>query len=135
MSRIGSRNTAPELKVRRLLHALGYRFRLHRRDLPGTPDIVFPTRRKAIFIHGCFWHGHGCKIGKEPKSNAAFWLAKLERNRERDGDNRAALEVAGWSVLEIWQCQIKDPNALEARLVDFVGPSGKNSIDNGGNSR
>ena len=125
MARIGSRNTAPELTVRRLLHALGYRFRVHRKDLPGTPDIVFPSRRKAIFVHGCFWHAHGCKIGQKPKSNEEFWTAKLGRNRERDAAKRAALEHLGWRVLELWQCEIKDLPAISNALSDFLGCPGR----------
>jgi DNA mismatch endonuclease (patch repair protein) len=126
MSRIGPKNTAPELIVRRLLHSLGYRFRLHRRDLPGTPDIVLAGRRKAIFVHGCFWHGHGCRIGRPPKSRPEFWGPKLDRNRRRDADKEAQLLEAGWDVITIWQCEIKDLPQAEARLVDFLGPSGKN---------
>jgi DNA mismatch endonuclease (patch repair protein) len=121
MSRIGSKHTKPELVVRSLLHRLGYRFRLHRNDLPGRPDIVFIGRRKAIFVHGCFWHGHGCKIGKLPKSNLAFWAPKIERNRSRDRENRSKLERIGWAVEEVWQCEIKDIQSLEVRLRLFLG--------------
>ena len=121
MSRIGSKHTKPELVVRSLLHRLGYRFRLHRRDLPGRPDIVFVGRRKAIFVHGCFWHGHGCKIGKLPKSNLEFWSAKVERNRQRDRENISKLEQVGWSVEEVWQCELKDFQSLEAKLRTFLG--------------
>ena len=103
MSRIGPKNTAPEMIVRRMLHALGFRFRLHRKDLPGTPDIVFPGRRKAIMVHGCFWHAHGCKIGRPPKSRPEFWQPKLERNRQRDAENVADLRESGWDVETIWQ--------------------------------
>lgn len=120
MSRIGSKNTAPELIVRSLLHSLGYRFRLHRKDLPGKPDIVLPGRRKAIFVHGCYWHGHGCKIGKLPKSNLDYWKPKIERNKERDREKRLALENEGWSVLEIWQCETKDRDDLAAQLRVFL---------------
>lgn len=129
MARIGSKNTAPELVVRRLLNAMGYRFRLHRKDLPGTPDIVFPGRRKAIFVHGCFWHAHGCRIGRPPKSRPEFWTPKLERNRVRDEEKRQALQLAGWSVLTLWQCEIKDRTALEGELRAFLGPASKNPID------
>jgi DNA mismatch endonuclease (patch repair protein) len=125
MARIGSKNTAPELTVRRLLHGLGYRFRLHRRDLPGTPDIVLPSRRKAIFVHGCFWHGHGCRIGQPPKSRPEFWGPKLERNKARDEENSEALRGAGWEVAVVWQCETKDKEALAERLEDFLGPTGK----------
>ncbi len=121
MSRIGSRNTAPELKVRSLLHTLGYRYRLHRKDLPGTPDIVFPGRQKAIFVHGCYWHGHGCKIGKLPKTRLDYWKPKIERNRQRDAEKKAALESEGWKVLEVWQCETRNPESLKAGLIDFLG--------------
>lgn len=122
MSRIGGKHTAPELIVRKLLHNLGYRFRLHRRDLPGTPDIVFPSRRKAVFVNGCFWHAHGCKIGRPPKSNLDFWLPKLERNRQKDRRDRHALRVLGWESLTIWQCQTGNVDRLKSRLVSFLGP-------------
>ena len=121
MSRIGSKHTKPELIVRSLLHRLGYRFRLHRRELPGRPDIVFIGRKKAIFVHGCFWHGHGCKIGKLPKSNLDFWSPKIERNRLRDREKRSELEQIGWTVEEVWQCEIKDIQLLESRLRSFLG--------------
>ena len=129
MARIGSKNTAPELVVRRLLHAKGYRFRLHRKDLPGTPDIVLPARKKAIFVHGCFWHAHGCRIGLPPKSRPEFWKPKLAKNRLRDEEKRQSLLKQGWSVLTLWQCEIKDGTALEEKLRDFLGPAGKNPID------
>lgn len=121
MSRIGSKHTKPELAVRVLLHRLGYRFRLHRKDLPGRPDIAFIGRKKAIFVHGCFWHGHGCRIGKLPKSNQVFWKAKIERNRSRDREIRSNLEHVGWAVEEVWQCELKDFQSLEARLRNFLG--------------
>ncbi len=125
MARIGSKNTAPELTVRRLLHGLGYRFRLHRRNLPGTPDIVLPSRRKAIFVHGCFWHGHGCRIGQPPKSRPEFWEPKLDRNKARDEESCEALRGEGWDVMVVWQCETKDRQALAKRLEDFLGPAGK----------
>lgn len=127
MSRIRGRNTAPEMIVRRLLHSLGYRFRLHRGDLPGTPDIVFPSRRKIVFVHGCFWHAHGCRIGRPPKSRPEFWLPKLERNRAKDDRNRRQLRALGWSVLTVWQCQTKAEEKLRQRLISFLGPPGKDS--------
>jgi DNA mismatch endonuclease (patch repair protein) len=129
MSRIGGKNTAPELAVRRLLHGVGYRFRLHRRELPGTPDIVFPTRRKAIFVNGCFWHAHGCRIGRPPKSRPEFWVPKLERNRLKDARDRRKLRNLGWAVFTVWQCQTKFPDRLQARLVSFLGPPGRIPID------
>jgi DNA mismatch endonuclease (patch repair protein) len=122
MSRIGSKHTKPELVVRSVLHRLGYRFRLHRKELPGKPDIVFIGRQKAIFVHGCYWHGHGCRIGKLPKSNLDFWLPKIERNRQRDAEKRAELEQIGWEVQEIWQCELKEIQILECRLKNFLGP-------------
>lgn len=121
MGRIGSKNTAPELIVRRLLHNLGYRFRLHRKDLPGTPDIVLPARKKAIFVHGCFWHAHGCRIGRPPKSRPEFWEPKLARNRTRDEENSRDLERAGWEVLTVWQCETRDKAALAELLEKFLG--------------
>jgi DNA mismatch endonuclease, patch repair protein len=117
MSRIGPKNTSPELIVRRWLHKAGYRFRLHRRDLPGTPDIVLPRLRIAIFVHGCFWHAHGCAKGRPPKSRPEYWLPKLARNRERDAEKRAALEAAGWHVVEIWQCETGNGEMLAERLA------------------
>lgn len=120
MSRIGSKNTVPETAVRRLLHGLGYRFRLHRGDLPGTPDIVFPGRRKVVFVNGCFWHAHGCRIGRPPKSRLEFWLPKLERNRKKDARDKRALRTLGWKVLTVWQCQTKFPERLKKRLVSFL---------------
>jgi DNA mismatch endonuclease (patch repair protein) len=130
MSRIGGKDTAPELMVRRLLFALGYRFRLHRRDLPGTPDIVLPTRKKVIFVNGCFWHAHGCRIGRPPKSRQEFWLPKLGKNRAKDARNRRALRNLGWGVLTLWQCETKSQDRLAAQLRSFLGPPGKNPIDN-----
>ena len=111
MGRIGSKNTAPELIVRRLLHSLGYRFRLHRKDLPGTPDIVLPGRRKAIFVHGCFWHQHQdptCPLQTHPKSHTGYWKPKLRCNRERDRINERELTALGWKSLAIWECELHD---------------------------
>lgn len=130
MSRIGSKNTAPEAVVRQMLHAMGYRFRLHRKDLPGTPDIVLPARRTAIFVHGCFWHAHGCKIGRPPKIRPEFWGPKLERNRARDLENVAGLRAAGWTVETVWQCETRDLEPLKERLSRALGAAGtKISID------
>lgn len=126
MARIGGKNTAPELIVRRLLHSFGYRFRLHRHDLPGKPDIVFPSRSKAIFVNGCFWHAHGCRIGRPPKSRLEFWGPKLIGNRERDKRNKAQLRSIGWGVLTVWQCQTRKPDRLSTKLLSFLGPPGKN---------
>src|SRR6266702_5003268 len=103
MKSVGARDTRPELTVRRRLHRLGYRYRLHRRDLHGRPDIVFPSRGKAIFIHGCFWHGHDCSKGKLPKSRAEYWVAKIKTNQDRDARAVALLGQAGWQTLSVWQ--------------------------------
>jgi DNA mismatch endonuclease (patch repair protein) len=117
MRRVKGRDTTPELTVRRLLTALGVRYRLHRKDLPGKPDIVMAGRRLAIFVHGCFWHGHDCARGaRVPKANRDYWLGKVGRNRQRDGVSRAALEAAGWRVETIWECEMKDEAALKSRL-------------------
>lgn len=124
MALIKSAGTKPEMIVRRLAHALGYRFRLHRRDLPGTPDMVFPRRRAVIFVNGCYWHGHNCKRGaRMPKTNAAYWIRKIGRNRDRDSVSIAALERDGWRVITVWECEIKDLNTLARRLLDFLGQS------------
>ena len=110
MRQVRGKDTSPELKVRRLLTGIGLRYRLHRADLPGKPDIVMPGRRLAIFVHGCFWHGHDCARGaRVPQSNRPYWEAKIGRNRARDGLNRAALETLGWRVLTLWECDLKDP--------------------------
>ena len=117
MRRVKGRNTTPELAARKTLTRLGARYRLHRKDLPGNPDIVMPGRRLAIFVHGCFWHGHDCPRGaRVPKQNRDYWLGKVERNRARDIASRTALESQGWWVETIWECEMKDPMALEARL-------------------
>jgi DNA mismatch endonuclease, patch repair protein len=108
MSRVRAQDTKPEMKLRRLIHGMGFRYRLHRRDLPGKPDLVFPGRRSIIFMHGCFWHRHeGCGLARLPKSKRAFWSAKLEANKERDQKNISTLEAAGWRVLVIWECQLR----------------------------
>lgn len=117
MRRVKARNTSPEMIVRRALTKLGARYRLHRKDLPGHPDIVMPGRRLALFVHGCFWHGHDCARGaRVPKANRDYWVAKVERNRARDVRTREALAAAGWRVETIWECELKDAAALEARL-------------------
>jgi DNA mismatch endonuclease (patch repair protein) len=121
MRAVGVRNTKPELAVRSILHRLGYRFRLHRKDLPGKPDIVFPSRRKAVFVHGCFWHGHGCSKGQAPKSRPEYWGPKLDANRARDERSLAALKVLGWKTLVVWQCDLSDSDKLARRLEGFVG--------------
>lgn len=107
MSRIRSSNTSPELALRRALHALGFRFRLHRKDLPGKPDIVLPRYRTVVFVHGCFWHRHaGCKIATTPQSNTGFWVEKFDRNVARDSRSRELLETQGWKVIIAWECQL-----------------------------
>ena len=121
MARVKAKDTTPELKVRRQAHALGYRFRLHRKDLPGKPDLVFASRRKVIFVHGCFWHGHDCARGaRKPKQNADYWTAKIARNTQRDVAAVAALEDQGWDVLILWECGLKDDAALERNLLAFL---------------
>jgi DNA mismatch endonuclease (patch repair protein) len=121
MRNIKSKNTSPELFVRSLLHRMGYRFRLHIRNLPGCPDIVLPRRRKIIFVHGCFWHSHkNCKKASLPKSNVPFWMDKLLRNKARDIADRQSLKRLGWQVLTIWQCDLKLPEKLEGKLRVFL---------------
>lgn len=121
MRQVKSRDTRPEMRVRRMLHAMGCRYRLHRRDLPGAPDIVMPGRRRIIFVHGCFWHGHDCKAGrKRPATHRDYWDAKLRRNRLRDAENLAKLEAMGWRVLIVWECETRDAEALASRLRDFL---------------
>lgn len=126
MRAVRGRDTGPELALRQLLHGLGYRFRLHRKGLPGTPDLVFPARRKAVFVHGCFWHGHDCKRGaRAPKRNAEYWRAKIARNVARDEAQQAALAAAGWESLVVWECALKEPEALLAAVTGFLGPPGR----------
>lgn len=121
MSRVRGRDTRPEMAVRKLLFSLGYRYRLHDKMLPGTPDIVLPSRRKIVFVHGCFWHRHAnCALARLPKSRKAFWGAKLENNRLRDGRVKAALRRLGWSVATVWECQLGDMARLEKRLRRFL---------------
>ena len=122
MRRVKGKDTSPELKVRKALTALGARYRLHRKDLPGSPDIVLPGRRLVLFVHGCFWHGHDCARGSRiPKANRDYWLGKVGRNRARDVASRAALEAAGWQVETLWECDLKDSAALTARLRHLLG--------------
>ncbi|PSS65184.1 very short patch repair endonuclease [Shewanella algae] len=121
MSRVRSQGTKPEMKLRRLIHGMGFRYRLHRRDLPGKPDLVFPGRRSIIFMHGCFWHRHeGCGLARLPKSKRAFWSAKLEANKERDQKNISTLEAAGWRVLVIWECQLRDEGEVWEVVKEFL---------------
>lgn len=145
MAKISSRDTGPEIAVRRMLHAEGYRYRLHGRiaaallarirrqhpelrlrggRLPGSPDLVFGTRKKAIFVNGCFWHGHACPVGAHrPRSNQDFWNAKLDRNIERDRNNRNDLKTLGWSYLDIWECELSTPSAVLLRVHEFLDPA------------
>ena len=121
MRAVRSSDTKPEMVVRRLVHSLGYRYRLHRRSLPGTPDLVFPRLRKVIFVHGCFWHRHSCRNGRSmPSSRASYWQSKLERNKIRDRKNRQALRRAKWEVLVLWECQLRNHEKLEARVIQFL---------------
>lgn len=123
MARVPSEHTGPERILRRLLSQLGYRYRLHVRDLPGRPDIVFRSRRRAIFIHGCFWHQHaGCPKGRPPRSHEDYWGPKLARNRKRDAEVMAAIADLGWSVAIVWQCELRDTTILAERLIQFLGP-------------
>lgn len=122
MGRVRAIDTKPEMVVRHLVHRMGYRYRLHGRDLPGCPDLVFPRFRKALFVHGCFWHRHPdptCRLARLPKSRLDFWLPKLEGNRHRDEENQSALLSLGWSFMVVWECQIKDGKSLEDRIRLF----------------
>jgi DNA mismatch endonuclease (patch repair protein) len=121
MRAVKAKDTAPELRVRRLLHGMGYRYRLHRKELPGHPDLVFPGRKAVIFVHGCFWHGHDCRRGARlPKTHADYWTAKIGRNRDRDARALTALSELGWRVLTLWECELKDEAALRASLRAFL---------------
>lgn len=121
MALVRSVDTKPEMRVRRLVHAMGYRYSLHRRDLPGRPDLVFRAKRAVVFVHGCFWHRHaGCSLARLPKSRLDFWGPKLEGNRARDSRKITALETAGWRVLVIWECELKDTEALAVKLRRFL---------------
>lgn len=134
MRRIRSRHTAPEIAVRRLLRTMGglTGYRLHRKDLPGAPDIAFVGRRKAIFVHGCFWHGHSCKEGvREPKSNVEYWLPKIRRNKERDAAHIRELASLGWNSLTIWECELKHERNTINRLRCFLRGTSKKRTGNG----
>lgn len=125
MGRIRGRNTGPEIAVRRLLHAMGYRFRLHARDLPGRPDIVFRSRRAALFVHGCFWHRHDCDLAYTPKTRREFWQRKFDGNVRRDKRIKSELEAAGWRVIIAWECQLDNSAGLANRLAKCLGPPGR----------
>jgi DNA mismatch endonuclease (patch repair protein) len=122
MSRIRSKDTKPELVVRRMLHRLGYRYVLHDRRLPGKPDLVFPSRRAVVVVDGCFWHGHDCSLGSKPKTNSAFWSTKILGNKKRDARHRRTMRQMGWRVAVVWECETrqKDLSRLERRLVKFL---------------
>jgi DNA mismatch endonuclease (patch repair protein) len=123
MRRVKGRDTTPEMKVRKALTKLGARYRLHRKDLPGNPDIVMPGRRLAIFVHGCFWHGHDCARGaRAPKQNHEYWVGKIGRNVARDARSAEALAAQGWRVEVIWECELRDAEALEVRLKGMLQP-------------
>ena len=122
MQRIRSKDTNPELALRSLIHRLGYRFRLHRKNLPGKPDMVFPSRRKVIFVHGCFWHQHPeCKEGRVPGSRLEYWEPKLQRNQQRDIAAQAALKEQGWRFLVVWECELKDAAIARRKVTQFLG--------------
>ena len=121
MRAVKDKNTGPERQVRKLLTGLGLRYRLHRRDLPGVPDIVFPGRRTVLFVHGCFWHGHDCARGaRQPKTRADYWQAKILRNRVRDTENTAKLSKRGWRVMVVWECELKSGADLRLRLEEAL---------------
>jgi len=121
MSRIGSKHTLPEMAVRKMVHAMGYRYRLHGKDLPGKPDLVFRGRKKVIFVHGCFWHLHSsCREGRIPSTRSEYWAPKLNRNQSRDANHLNALRAAGWQVLIVWECEIRDLDPLKDRIRRFL---------------
>jgi len=120
MARIRSKDTKPEIAVRSLIHRLGFWFRLYRKDLPGKPDIVLPRHKKIVLVQGCFWHGHTCQLASKPKSNKAYWSAKIRDNRARDMRNMAALKAQGWTVLELWECEVRRFTGLEEKLRNFL---------------
>jgi len=122
MRRIRSRDTSPEMAVRRLLHGLGYRYRLHLKDLPGKPDLVFPKRGCIVMVHGCFWHGHpGCRESRMPSSNQEYWVEKLERNYARDRAHLRTLKRLGWRVMVVWECETKSIGTIRSKLTRFLG--------------
>lgn len=132
MRAVRSADTKPEMIVRRLVHGLGRRYRLHAKDLPGKPDLTFRRDKRAIFVHGCFWHGHDCPRGaRTPKRNAAYWQAKIARNRSRDAETLGLLATAGWRTLVIWECETRDRDALAHRLAGFLGvrPPDRKNLD------
>jgi DNA mismatch endonuclease (patch repair protein) len=128
MRQVREKNTSPELKVRSLVHRLGFRFRLHRNDLPGKPDLVFPSHKKIIFVHGCFWHGHNCARGhRAPKTNSEYWTEKIQRNTERDIKHQSDLKAMGWDSLVIWECEINNLKIVTEKIYGFL--SGNKSAE------
>lgn len=124
MQAIRSKGMKPEMIVRKLAHRMGYRFRLHRKELPGCPDLVFPAKKKIIFVHGCFWHQHSekeCKLSRKPKSNLDYWIPKLNKNVLRDIEKNKILKEIGWDVLVIWECYVDDEGKLKEMLIEFLG--------------
>ena len=131
MRAIRGKDMKPELAVRSIAHRMGYRFRLHRKDLPGKPDLTFPSRKAVIFVHGCFWHQHpdaSCLDARPPKTNTVYWNAKLERNQARDARNEELLLALGWRILTIWECQTKNADFVRQQLSEFLGPAGQPAI-------
>ncbi|MTH95658.1 very short patch repair endonuclease [Roseibium sp. RKSG952] len=125
MAAIRSKNMKPEMIVRKLVHSIGFRYRLHRKDLPGKPDLVFGPRKKVIFVHGCFWHQHpdpNCKDSRLPKSRLDYWVPKLERNQRRDAQVQEELQGLGWTCLTIWECETKQIEALKKKVLKFLRP-------------
>lgn len=120
MASVHTKDTLPECRLRSMIHKKGYRYSLHRSDLPGKPDLVFSCRKKVIFVHGCFWHGHRCKYGRLPKSKIAYWESKITTNKERDKRQQKELKRLGWSVMIVWQCQLKNEEFLLQRVVEFL---------------
>ena len=120
MRAVAQKNTAPELLLRKTLHAHGYRYRLHAKNLPGRPDIVFPGRRAAIFVHGCFWHGHDCRAGRRPGTRRDYWLPKIEENIRRDARKTAALRDLGWRTLTVWECELRDIDRITFKVRTFL---------------
>lgn len=130
MAQVKSKNTTPEVVVRRVAHHLGYRFRLHRKTLPGVPDLVFPARNAVIFVHGCFWHGHHCPRGaRMPSSNVEYWTRKIGRNVARDRSSMRRLRATGWRVMVIWECKTKDRQLISKRLSRFLGPPSVSHVE------
>lgn len=120
MASVRTKNTKPEVRLRKALHRLGFRFRLHRKDLPGSPDIVFPSRRMIVFVNGCYWHGHGCQWGKLPKTRLEYWLPKIAANKERDARNLHDLKVLGWATHVVWECELRDFDTTINRVAHFL---------------